>query len=87
MARRMNVFEDLHAHALAGDEAVMKGGIDRMGAAQVDALFKEGRGQHLFQARLRFQQTSFADWRRSPLAIRITSSEATGSGVTTSGIA
>jgi hypothetical protein len=49
----MDLLEDLHAHALRVNEAVLQRGIDRVGSAQHDALFEKDVCQHLLQAGLR----------------------------------
>ncbi len=41
--------EDIHAHALAGDEAVAFGGIDRKGALDLHALIAECLGEAALQ--------------------------------------
>ena len=64
----IDLLKDLHAHALRVNEAMLQRGIDRVGAAQRDALFAKGRGQIRSMAACAAQQTSLADWRRSPLA-------------------
>jgi hypothetical protein len=49
----MDVLEDGHAHALAGDEAVLERGVEWVGATESDAFRKKSLGQHLLKAGLR----------------------------------
>ncbi len=49
----MNLHEDVHPHALRGDEAVLFFFAISMGADQLEALLREGRGQLLFHVTLR----------------------------------
>ncbi len=45
--------EDIHAHALGGDEAVALRGIDRKGALDGNTLIAKGRGEPALQILLR----------------------------------
>ena len=65
---RVDLREDLQAFLLAGDEAVLAGGVEGMGALDLDVEPRE-RLRHLLSiAACAGQQVSLALWRKSPLA-------------------
>ena len=45
----MDMFKDVHAHALTRDEAMLQCWVVRMRPADHDSLFEKGRNQHLFE--------------------------------------
>jgi hypothetical protein len=49
----MNPFENIHSHALAGDETVFQSRIVSMRSAEIDPFLKKGFREHVFKRRLR----------------------------------